>query len=914
MYSHFLPRLSYLLVSLGVLLLLTVVAPTAAQAQVDLNSASLGELAAVDGISDAMARQIVNARPLRTKRDLVTRLGMQENVYSRVSNSVVARQGTGSGSGSGSGTGSGTGGTDFGRTSGTGGTGTTGRTGSGSGTGDFGRTGGTTGGDYQSGTGGSGRTGSGTGNSGGYNTGTGSGTSSGTGSGTGVNTGSGTSSSGTGDGNVYRENYRSGRSSLRTGDYQDSISRLLEARAMAEQYGNRQEVYEIDADLASAYLWRGIELYKDATWANDYDTAISYLEKANIRITTDDLWMRALGGTSTAVRKHNLKNYYLGMCYFEKGAYFDWVDNDGLAKMYLSQVVSSREQWGYFSDPKLLAEQKILYADAKYTLGMLFEKTRDSRLAAESYMEAYKTYQQLQATGLGELFYYWGEGQSGTSYNQLMFSTRRKKREGMSEKMVSMENSLVNLGNRAIASNNYGDARQYSDFVFRNSRVAESRSRALDVTIASYEKANDWNRAIETRRQFRNEYGYHKHTVGMAQGYRQLGDTGQAKRLYQEVATASGADRQYVVAASDGLADLTLPEIDAKISAGNMSAAIASIKSFLDSYPTSKKSDFVRRVGDIVDQYAAAGQADQALKLIEDFTSRYTKGADSALLDAKKVTILEKSGDFKAYQAAVLDFDAKYSGIASDTANNLLVRLIQASEKQGGNQANVQALVDKLAARGNSFGMQRHQQAAQAELARIKGLGNKAEIRVGLARMATFPSSSYATAKSVVAEARELYLQQYASPWYYDSKRQLAASPESAKGVFGGWKDDKGHMKHEAWQTVFSAVEQREVSTYATWDGAALDQLFGAGSSASVAYKSLTDRIAKELAAYNAWQDAGMFKKGGFKKTYEALVASSPNRAALQNDFIAKAYARGTGGSNSGTSRRETAPSFDGVR
>ncbi|MBI4871720.1 MAG: hypothetical protein HY814_09135 [Candidatus Riflebacteria bacterium] len=443
----------------------------------------------------------------------------------------------------------------------------------------------------------------------------------------------------------------------------------------------------------------------------------------------------------------------------------------------------------------------------------------------------------------------------------------------------------------------------------------ESRSQALDATIAGYERANDWNRAIETRRQCRNEFGYHKHTIGMARGYRELGDTAQAKRLYQEVATASDADRQYVVEASDGLAELTLPEIDAKISAGNLPAAIASIKAFLDSYPTSKKSDFVRRVADIVDRYAANGQTDQALKLIGGFTSRYTKGSDSELLDAKKVTILEKSGDFNAYQAAVLDFHAKYSGVASDTANNMLVRLIQASERKGGNQANVQALLDKLAASGNAFGLQRHQQAAQAELARIKGLGNKAEISVGLARMATFPSSSYATAKRVIAEARELYLKQYASPWYYDCKRQLEASPESAKRVFGlGLKDAKSHLKHETWQAVFSAVEQREVSAYATWDGAALEKLFDASSSASVAYKSLTDRIAKELAAYNAWQDAGLFKRGGFKKSYLALVGSSPNQAELLKDFLAKAYARGTGGSNSGTTRRETEPSFDGVR
>ncbi|MBI4867917.1 MAG: helix-hairpin-helix domain-containing protein [Candidatus Wallbacteria bacterium] len=88
----FLPRFLRPLLALGVLLLLAVATPGGLYAQVDLNSASYSQLAAVDGISESMAQKIINARPLRTKRDLVTRLGMQESVYSRVSDQVVARQ------------------------------------------------------------------------------------------------------------------------------------------------------------------------------------------------------------------------------------------------------------------------------------------------------------------------------------------------------------------------------------------------------------------------------------------------------------------------------------------------------------------------------------------------------------------------------------------------------------------------------------------------------------------------------------------------------------------------------------------------------------------------------------------------------------------------------------------------------
>lgn len=413
------------------------------------------------------------------------------------------------------------------------------------------------------------------------------------------------------------------------------------------------------------------------------------------------------------------------------------------------------------------------------------------------------------------------------------------------------------------------------------------------------------------RRQYRNDFGYHKHTLGMATGYRAIGDNGQARNLYQEVINSSGADNRYKTQAADGLAEMTLPDIDAKISGGNYGAAVQSIRNFLDSYPTSKKDDFTRRVADIVDKYVAEGKSDEALKLIGEFTGKYSSGND-ALLDSKKVTILEKSGDFGAYKQAVLDYDGKYRG--SSTANALLAQLVQKWEQQGNkDDAAIQAIIDKLASRGNSFGTARHMQAAQAELSRIKGMGDKAKIRAGLLRMAVFPDSRYSTAKSVIDSARDLYLAQYASPWYYDSKSRAASSPPSAKGAFGGIKDDTAQLKHDLNTAFAGKIAEKEMATYARYDAVELDRLFGPSTDAMTAYRAVTARIDQEVAARLAWQNAGMFKKGGFKKTYEALVASAPTRQTLEGTFMTKAYSQRSGGTGNGGTRVEGAPSFDGA-
>src|SRR5437762_2609589 len=67
--------------------------------------------------------------------------------------------------------------------------------------------------------------------------------------------------------------------------------------------------------------------------------------------------------------------------------------------------------------------------------------------------------------------YYFGEGDQGFSTNQFYFSTRRKKRQSMEEKMQTMESSLVSLANQAVASSDYGQAREYANFVFKIGRA-----------------------------------------------------------------------------------------------------------------------------------------------------------------------------------------------------------------------------------------------------------------------------------------------------------------------------------------------------------------------------------------------------------------------------------------------------------
>lgn len=58
---------------------------------IDINSAPEADIAAV-GIDKAVAKKIVEGRPYRNKRDLVTRQLLSLDEYNKVKNAIVAKQ------------------------------------------------------------------------------------------------------------------------------------------------------------------------------------------------------------------------------------------------------------------------------------------------------------------------------------------------------------------------------------------------------------------------------------------------------------------------------------------------------------------------------------------------------------------------------------------------------------------------------------------------------------------------------------------------------------------------------------------------------------------------------------------------------------------------------------------------------
>jgi competence protein ComEA len=58
---------------------------------IDINTAPEADIAAV-GIEKAIARKIVEGRPYRNKRDLVTRQLLSQDEYDKVKNAIVAKQ------------------------------------------------------------------------------------------------------------------------------------------------------------------------------------------------------------------------------------------------------------------------------------------------------------------------------------------------------------------------------------------------------------------------------------------------------------------------------------------------------------------------------------------------------------------------------------------------------------------------------------------------------------------------------------------------------------------------------------------------------------------------------------------------------------------------------------------------------
>ncbi len=61
--------------------------------QVDINSATKEQLTAVSGIDDATAQKIIDGRPFKTKRDLVTKNILTQDQYDKVKDQLVAHGG-----------------------------------------------------------------------------------------------------------------------------------------------------------------------------------------------------------------------------------------------------------------------------------------------------------------------------------------------------------------------------------------------------------------------------------------------------------------------------------------------------------------------------------------------------------------------------------------------------------------------------------------------------------------------------------------------------------------------------------------------------------------------------------------------------------------------------------------------------
>lgn len=66
----------------------------AAADKLDINSATKEQLDALPGIGEAFAQKIIDNRPYRTKRDLVTKKVIPQSTYEKIKDQIIAHQST----------------------------------------------------------------------------------------------------------------------------------------------------------------------------------------------------------------------------------------------------------------------------------------------------------------------------------------------------------------------------------------------------------------------------------------------------------------------------------------------------------------------------------------------------------------------------------------------------------------------------------------------------------------------------------------------------------------------------------------------------------------------------------------------------------------------------------------------------